>query len=171
MVADGHKIVEKRWVIFPQACLLDTSEQVQPNGVDLRSDEIIQVEGRAYLPRDGKMDFSELRGRKQTLKEGVWHLRAGYHYLVNFQEYISVPEGYCATILPRSSMLRVGSFLTSALYDTGFEGVLGCSLRPINPISIQWGARLAQVIFMKADFSGHRYTGRYQGSRSQHHGN
>lgn len=162
---DGRSIVERHYVTFPDD-LYNTDEQIQPNGVDLRVHRVVHVSGVARLPSDtSKLDGDLVNITEIPPKNGWFSLKVNPgNYLVDFRENITVPDGYCAIIIPRSSMARTGINVLSGLWDTGFTGRLGASIRNLNPIDIQYGARLAQVMFVKSEFSGHRYSGRYQGT-------
>lgn len=164
MILSGRSVVEKRYVTFPND-FYNTDEQVQPNGVDLRLERVVHVNGRPELPANGRINADNVQINEVPAKEGWFdlHLLQG-NYLVDFRESISVPDGYCAIIITRSSLVRCGVDLFTGLWDTGFQGRLGGSLRLKNPIRLQYGARLGQVMFYKAEFNGHRYSGGYQGT-------
>lgn len=168
MILDGATIVAKNYVTFPSNGVFDEEEQIQPNGVDLRLETLKLVSGRAALPRDTHIIGTEIQINEVTPKDGWFdlHSQSG-NYLVDFAETISVPDGYCATIITRSSLRRVGMDVVAGLYDTGFSGRLGASIRIRNPVRIQVGARIAQVMFHTAQFNGHRYAGMYQNTTSQ----
>lgn len=167
MVLDGKTIVARNYVTFGDD-LYNTEEQIQPNGIDLRLDSVSHVSGKPILPAVGRIDPQAITITKIPPKEGWFnlHLLQG-NYLVDFKETISVPDGYCAMIITRSSLVRCGVDVVSALWDTGFNGQLGASLRLKNQFAVQRGARLAQVVFWKSEFSGHRYTGAYQNAKTQ----
>lgn len=170
MILDGRTVIEKGMVSFPKdeyEVAFDTEEQAQPNGVDLRCIAVSQISGNLRVPREGSVSFNEIRHEEIPWKNGWISLKPGVHYVVNFRENIAVREGFCAIIVARSSLLRGGAHITSAVWDTGFEGKLGGVIRPLNPMDIELGARLAQVQFHQAVFNGHRYEGRYQGTSSQ----
>lgn len=166
MVLDGRSIIEKAMVTFSSDVLLDTEDQIQPNGVDLRIDKLYEVNGRVTIPREGKAK-SDLRAREVDPKDGYWSITPGGLYYVDFLETISVSDEWCATLATRSSLVRAGVDVVSGLWDTGFKGTLGCTLRVWSPVDIEWGAKLCQVMFWKSVFNGHYYTGRYQGTTSQ----
>lgn len=168
MVIDGRTILEKQLVTIPNDNYsFDEEKQVQPNGLDLRVTAISLVSGKAQVPRDSHTNYTNMHISPLGWKDGYVTVAAGSQYVVDFREEISVREGFCAIIVPRSSLLRSGLFITSALWDTGFQGQLGGSLRPLNQIEIEFGARLAQVVFFKSEFNGLRYEGRYQNTTSQ----
>lgn len=166
MVLDGRTIVEKNYVTFPNDReVFNTDEQVQPNGVDLRAVRMVHVQGRASLPVEGRIDPEYIHIDEIPPKDGWFELdRMHGNYLVDFRESVSVPDGFCAIIITRSSLVRVGVDLFTGLWDTGFQGKLGASIRLRNPARIQYGARMGQVMFHKSTFNGHRYTGAYAGT-------
>lgn len=168
MVLDGRSIVEKRMVMLGDSELLDTTSQIQPNGVDLRVDKLYEVHGKVQVPHDGKVAH-ELQIREIEPKTNWFQIKptAGNLYYADFVEEISVPGGWCATLITRSSLVRSGVDVVSGLWDSGFSGKLGCCLRIAAPIEIEWGARLCQVMFHESKFNGHLYDGRYQNSNSQ----
>ena len=55
----------------------------------------------------------------------------------------------------------------AGLYDSGWQGRLGGSLRIHGDVTIEYGAKLAQLVVMESRYRGALYTGRYQGSDSQ----
>lgn len=172
MVVDGRSVVEKMIVTFPDT-LFDNEIVVQPNGVDLRAHKIYHALGSVTLERDKKIDTSGMQITEVPLKDGFWNLGELYqhnevgNYLVDFRESCSMRAGFSGTIVPRSSMLRTGIFVTSAWWDTGWDGRLGASARIRNPIRIEYGAALAQLIVYKSEFNGAMYQGQYQGKDSQ----
>lgn len=167
MVLDGRSILDKGIVTFPNE-LYDNETVVQPNGIDLRVDKVFYLAGTVTLPRDKKIQTNRLTVSEIPLKDGAFELiYPEGNYLVDFREDCSMKDGFCGIIIPRSSLLRTGIFVTSALWDTGFHGRLGASIRIRNKIKIQHGAALAQLVVMKGEFNGHRYEGRYLDKVSQ----
>lgn len=164
MVLDGKTIVEKKYVTFPDD-LYNTDEQIQPNGVDLRLDRVVYVNGRPELPVEGRLNADNVQVQEIPPKEGWFELAYMQgNYLVDFRESISVPPGFCAIIITRSSLVRCGCDIFTGLWDTGFQGRLGGSLRLRNPLRLQYGSRIGQVMFHKAQFNGQLYNGSYQGT-------
>ncbi|MCP4228724.1 MAG: deoxyuridine 5'-triphosphate nucleotidohydrolase, partial [bacterium] len=67
---------------------------------------------------------------------------------------------------PRSSLLRMGATLNTALWDTGYVGRSQTPLNVMNSegINLKRGARLMQLVFVKLDERlGSVYEGKYQG--------
>ena len=79
-------------------------------------------------------------------------------------ESIFVPDNMMAIFHVRSSYSRKGVFLTSGVWDSGFQGRLGCSMYNMagTSITIPDGERIGQVYFIYAD-SASLYNGQYQG--------
>lgn len=167
MVIDGQSIIDRHLVTIPEGPGIDTEKQIQPNGIDLRVESISVVQGVTDVPRDDHVGYQEISYDQLPVYKHRIYLEGGKSYVVNFRETISVQDGFCAIIVPRSSLLRTGTLITSALWDTGFNGKLGGVIRPLNDLKIEPGARLAQVLFLQAEFNGKRYEGRYQGHTSQ----
>lgn len=165
---DGRTILDKHLVSIPNdQYVFDVEKQMQPNGFDLRVVSISTAVGSVTVPAEQHVDYSQMIVNRVDCKDGYFSLKANQNYVVNYRESISVKDGFAAIIVGRSSLLRAGIFITSALYDTGFEGQLGGVIRPMNNAKIQFGARLGQVIFHESKFNGMRYQGRYQGTNSQ----
>lgn len=167
MVLDGRTILDKHYVTLSDA-VVDADSQVQPNGIDLRLARLYEVQGKVQVPTEGKV-LHDLTIAELKPKENWFRLKPspGTLYYADFLEKIAVPAGWCATLITRSSLVRSGVDVVSGLWDSGFEGQLGCCLRFQAPITIEWGARLCQVMFHDSKFNGHLYNGRYQGSNSQ----
>ncbi|MBQ9021457.1 MAG: dUTP diphosphatase [Eggerthellaceae bacterium] len=70
---------------------------------------------------------------------------------------LAIPEGYAGFVLPRSgSAIKQGLSLVNApgLIDSGYRGELACiciNLDAHNPIEIQVGDRIAQLVVMKVE--------------------
>lgn len=168
MVLSGKKLIEDKIVTFPQDGMeFDLGAQLQPNGIDLRIIELFEVTGQAHLGRDKPMDFSNVRVDPVFFDNGLVKLRPGRHYLVNFREHLTLDGSHCALIIPRSSMLRAGVDVRSALWDTGWNGRLGGVIKVTNSLTVEYGARLAQIVVYEAETSDVKYSGRYQGADSQ----
>lgn len=166
-VLDGKTIVDKKYITFPDD-IYSQIEQEQANGVDLRLHRVFEVTGRGHLPATGKMSFDNIQSQEINPKNGWFSFQKDRHYAVDCRETINVPEHYCSILIPRSSLLRAGVYLTSALWDANFYGRTGGFLYAVNPIDIQYGARIGQMVFFKADYNGGAgYQGRYQGKDSQ----
>lgn len=141
----------------------DLPTQLTPNGIDLTLKKVEKFTSR------GCLDFSnEERKLPETEEipfiEGWVHLDEGC-YKVTFNEIISIPPDMIALARPRSSLLRSGATIESAVWDAGFKGVSISLLLVLNPhgISLKRNSRLMQLFFVKmSQKAQHRYQGIYQ---------
>lgn len=89
--------------------------------------------------------------------------------LASTMEYIKLPPDVTAFVEGRSSVGRIGLFVENAGWvDPGFEGELTLELFNANrqPIRLQAGRRICQVVFARMDQQASRpYSGKYQGQR------
>jgi len=137
-------------------------EQVQPNGVDLTLEAVLEPDEVGRIGRDGKT----VADRSEIEPEGddrVFHLDPG-GYVVRYTETVGIPEEHVGFILPRSSLMRNGTTLETAVWDAGYEGKGEGLLQVTHPIEIEQGARFGQIVLAAADHEG-LYDGSYQGER------
>jgi dUTP pyrophosphatase len=135
-------------------------EQVQPNGVDLTVDAILEPSERGRIGRDGK----HVADREPIEPDdGAYVLPAG-GYVARYGERIRIPEGHVGFVYPRSSLMRNGCMLHTAVWDAGYEGRGEGLLAVHREVEIERGARIAQLVFAEANHDG-TYDGSYQGER------
>jgi deoxycytidine triphosphate deaminase len=135
-------------------------EQVQPNGVDLTLEAVLEPSEVGRIGRDGKT----VADRTEIEPEGddrVYHLDPG-GYVVRYAETVGIPEEHVGFILPRSSLMRNGTTLETAVWDAGYEGKGEGLLQVTHPIEIEQGARFGQIVLAEAAHEG-LYDGSYQG--------
>ncbi|WP_248517050.1 deoxyuridine 5'-triphosphate nucleotidohydrolase [Salinarchaeum laminariae] len=137
-------------------------EQVQPNGVDLTLEAVLEPDEVGRIGRDGKT----VADRTEIEPEGddrVFHLEPG-GYVVRYTETVAIPEEHVGFILPRSSLMRNGTTLETAVWDAGYEGKGEGLLQVTHPIEIEQGARFGQIVLADAAHED-LYDGSYQGER------
>lgn len=141
--------------------------QVQPNGVELTLDAV------ATWNEAGRLGTAEEDriippGSAVPFDEGGWvYLREGA-YLITFRETVHIPPDLCALGRPRSSLLRMGVSVATALWDSGYSGRSRALLDVRNPagVRLRRGARVIQLVFFLLPAPAERlYQGRYQGER------
>ncbi len=143
---------------------VDLEEQVQPNGVDLTLREIalIQSSGQITAQNDQRLvsDLSPL------VFDGLGYidLLPGA-YIITYNEVVHLPEDIMALGRPRSSLLRCGVTVGTAVWDAGYEGRSQSLLVVYNPrgFRLQKNARVMQLIFMRLSEKTEGYKGAYQG--------
>jgi dUTP pyrophosphatase len=144
--------------------LVDLEEQVQPNGVDLTLREI------ALLQSSGKIAASNDQRQLSDLSPlvfdglGFIDLLPGC-YIITYNEVVHLPQDIMALGRPRSSLLRCGVTVGTAVWDAGYEGRSQSLLVVYNPrgFRLQKNARVMQLIFMRLSGKTEGYKGAYQG--------
>lgn len=139
-------------------------EQIQPNGVDLTIGTVFRTSGMAEFTESGysKPDRTMLEPKD----DGAYRLPPG-QYPIIYGEKIEIPDGYVARVYPRSRLMRSGLHLTSALWDSGYEGVGEGLLqipRAIRKVKIRDGLPIAQMSFITAE-AAESYDGTHQNER------
>lgn len=82
-------------------------------------------------------------------------------YSVEFNEGCKLVDGVSANIYHRSSIVRMGNFITSGYYDTGFEvDNMGCILHVNSSLFIELNGRIAQIVLQESE-NTFSYNGQY----------
>lgn len=140
---------------------LSLTEQLQPNGFDLTLRELGTLTTAGNMGREP--DRRELSA-VQTLdfNQYDWvHLPQG-SYLITFNEIVNLPLDLMALGRPRSSLLRSGLSIHTAVWDAGYRGRSQALLAVHNSLGydVQRGARLMQLVFFRLE---EQVTEGYQG--------
>jgi len=134
-------------------------EDVQPNAVDLRLGKVFRILENWFII-DEKQKLHRGSKEIQPDEEGYYNLEPG-HYEVIMENEIEVAEGEAGFVITRSTLNRNGVFLTSGLYDSGYQGVMaGVMHVHIGPMRIQSGTRIGQYLSFTAE-ALHKYDGDY----------
>ena len=142
----------------------DEAKQRQPAGYDFSVRSIARFNGPATL------DFTNEKRQLPELEELAWpadsspiELAPG-GYLVTYNETVSVPEHSAGILLPRSSLMRCGATLHSALWDPGYVGKGQGLMTVYNTLRLHRDARIAQFILIAIEGQVESlYSGQYQG--------
>jgi dUTP pyrophosphatase len=140
-------------------------EQIQPNGVELTLAEVGVWAGPGRLAFDNS---SRVIPEVEALpfdEEGWIHLDPG-GYAITFRETVNLSADLCALARPRSSLLRMGVTVATALWDTGYRGRSRALLLVSNAagVDLARGARLVQLLFFRLPAPlADGYDGAFQG--------
>lgn len=101
-----------------------------------------------------------------TMDDGSkYYILAPGSYSLTFEQGVKLPTNKTAFIRHRSSILRCGAIITSGVYDPGFEvDEMGAVLIATQPITIEKGARVAQIIIFDNN-EADAYDGQWQGTK------
>ena len=126
------------------------AKDVQPNAVDLRLGKIFKIKDNVFtIDEDQKIH----RGSEEyePWKDGYYYLYPG-SYEVIMENEIHVGPDEAGFVITRSTLNRNGLFLTSGLYDTGYEGVMAGVLHVnVGLARIKPGTRIGQYLNWKAE--------------------
>ncbi len=128
--------------------LVDVEKQIQPNGIDLTLDTVSGFVGPGILAMDNAN--RRLPGTQQYTfdPDHQVYLSPGC-YEVRFNETINLPNDVMAYTRPRSSLLRSGVALHTAVWDAGYSG-RGVALLVVynsHGFRMEHNARIAQMVF------------------------
>lgn len=132
---------------------------VQPNAVDLRLGKVFKI-SQSTFKIDEKEKIHRGSFEMKPDAQGYFNLAEG-HYEVIMDNMITVGENEAGWVITRSTLNRNGVFLTSGLYDTGYDGVMAGMMHvTCGPMRIQKGTRIGQYLSFNAE-SLHKYDGDY----------
>jgi dUTP pyrophosphatase len=143
---------------------INLEEQVQPNGIDLTLREV------SMLQSSGKIAVKNSQRLVSDLSPLVFDglnfidLMPGA-YIVTYNEIIHLPKNIMALATPRSSLLRCGVTINTAVWDAGYSGRSQSLMVVYNPqgFRLQRNARIVQLVFLQLTQETEGYHGVYQG--------
>lgn len=142
-----------------------TTNQVQPNAIDLRVDQIRQIKNSIFeIDEENKTH----RGSDELKldEQGYWSLENGVYEII-MEGIVTIGPDEAGWVITRSTLNRNGLFITSGLYDSGYSGVMAGALHvACGSARIQRGTRVGQFLLFKAE-ALNQYDGDY-GIGGQH---
>ena len=153
-----------RWMLRATPPLVegirDETTQIQPCGVDLTVRTVSGFESGGAVGYDN-VDRTLSGTTPLPWSDGWVQLPAGPYHIV-YDEQVNLPEDIMALAYPRSSLLRCGVTVYSAVWDPGYSGRGEALMIVHNPhgFRLKHGARLVQLVFTR--LSG-PVQGRYEG--------
>jgi dUTP pyrophosphatase len=159
---DIHRLLQQEPPLIEGGINLD--EQVQPNGVDLTLREV------AMLQSSGRVAVQDSQRLVSNLAPLVFDgldfvdLMPGA-YIVTYNEIVHLPKNVMALATPRSSLLRCGVMVNTAVWDAGYSGRSQSLMVVYNPqgFRLQRNARIVQLVFLWLTGETEGYQGIYQG--------
>ena len=142
---------------------INLEEQVQPNGFDLTLREV------AMLQSTGKITIENSQRQVSDLAPlvfdglGFIDLMAGA-YLITYNEIVHLPKNITALAAPRSSLLRCGVTVNTAVWDAGYSGRSQSLMIVYHPqgFRLQKNSRVMQLVFLELTQETEGYNGIYQ---------
>jgi len=143
---------------------IDLEAQLQPNGFDLTLREI------ALLQTAGKIAVSDsqrvISGLSPLVFDGLDFIDLmPAAYTITYNEIVHLPNDIMALARPRSSLLRCGVSVGTAVWDAGYSGRSQSLMVVHNPqgFRLQKNARIVQLVFFQLTGETEGYNGAYQG--------
>jgi dUTP pyrophosphatase len=138
------------------------ADQLQPNGVDLSLEAVWRFSSEGVLGTDSR----RLSERQELEFDAAGRLALGHGaYGIRYAEWVAMPADCGGLCFPRSSLLRMGAHVPTAVWDAGYAGRGEGLLVVTNPhgLRVERGARIVQlVLFRLSEPPGAVYAGRYQ---------
>ena len=144
--------------------VVNREEQVQPNGFDLTLESVWQIEGAGAIGVTNAERTIPPRVPVAPSGDG-WFTLAPGTYVIRFREVVALPLGVMAFGRPRSSVLRCGAAIHTAVWDAGYRGRSEALLvvYAASGLRLAAGARVLQLVFVRLEAPTHAYAGTYQG--------
>ncbi len=149
-------IVEKKLV----ENYINLEKQLQPNGFDCTLRAVYRIKGV------GKIDFDnserEIPPVEELEFENDWvYLDRGV-YRARINEVVNLPKDLMAFARPRSSLIRCGANILTAVWDAGYRGRSEVGIVVYNGLWLKKNARIVQLVFIKLSGESEGYSGIYQ---------
>ena len=143
---------------------LDLETQVQVNGFDLTLRDVAETRSAGTIAAaNSQRSVSEL---SPLVFDGSGYLElAPGIYIITYNEVVHLPKNIMALGRPRSSLLRCGVNVGTAVWDAGYSGRSQSLLMVQNPLGfrLQQNARIIQLVFLELTSGTEGYRGVYQG--------
>ncbi len=144
--------------------MIDPKVQIQPNGIELTLSRIEIHEGSGAIAFDNSERKLPAVRSIDFDTEGWVHLAEGSYEII-FNEIVNIPKNLAAIAKPRSSLLRCGVTVETAVWDAGYSGRSESLLVVHNKkgFKIRKNARVLQLLFFRLDEEVRNgYSGIYQ---------
>lgn len=128
----------------------DADHQIQPNGVDLTLREIALFASAGSLGLDNTDRV--ISGTSPLVFDGLGRLDLPSGcYLITYNEVVNLPRNVMALVKPRSSLLRCGVSVHSAVWDAGYSGRSQSLMVVYNPrgFRLYRDVRVVQMVFFR----------------------
>lgn len=159
--ADIHRLLRRQPPLIEGWVNLE--EQVQPNGIDLTLREVALPQSAGTITvNNHQRRVSELA---PLMFDGLGFINLMPDvYIITYNEIVNLPKNIMALATPRSSLLRCGVTVNTAVWDAGYSGRSQSLMVVYNPqgFRLQRNARIVQLIFCRLTRETEGYRGAYQ---------
>jgi dUTP pyrophosphatase len=143
---------------------INLGEQLQPNGFELTLRDIARFQNAGQIGAENKTRRLPDLAPLLFANDGFMDIISG-SYLITYNEIVHLPNNMMALGRPRSSLLRCGVTIGTAVWDAGYEGRSQSLMVVYNTqgFRVQKNARVMQLVFFRLSSETDRYSGIYQG--------
>jgi len=176
--ADGSKVLDKQ--IQPHGVELTVDKVFKCNNYTVLGDddyskaprrEAHLVESGTYQDKSDDVNhrrhFLDEIDSDESQQDGYITLDTDHYVLIEgphvirYNEKISIPDDHVGFVFPRSRVIRSGNYLSTAVWDSGYEGRGEGGLH-VNCMSfLEKGMRIGQMIMCRASVM-EQYSGSHQ---------
>ena len=127
---------------------INLEEQLQPNGIDLTVRDIALIASAGQIGPTAEERRLSSHSPLQFDALGFLELPPGC-YVVTYNEIVNLPRNITALGRPRSSLLRCGVSIGTAVWDAGYSGRSQSLMVVYNPYGFRLSrnARIMQLVF------------------------
>lgn len=143
---NGYEVLKEKYPDFDE-------EQRTPNGIDLRLGKVYTLDNQKEqygLYKDEKVipEYNEITPIKDDKGRLVWEFLSYKPYILEIDKPIKIDSDCAQLYTSRSTLLRCGTSLHTAVGDAGFYGKLSFLFVNFNiPLFVmEKGVRFAQLI-------------------------
>lgn len=143
---------------------IDLEKQLQANGFDLTLRDVAVPQSMGQVAADNSQRV--LPDTSPLVFDGMGSIELVCGtYIVTYNEVVHLPKNVMALGRPRSSLLRCGVTVGTAVWDAGYEGRSQSLLVVYNPrgFRVQKNTRITQLVFFTLTGESEGYGGVYQG--------
>ena len=141
----------------------DLESQVQPNGFDITLRDISRLKTPGQISVNNTERVVSELSPMDFDSNGFIYLEPGI-YSITYNEIVHLPNNVMALARPRSSLLRCGVSVGTAVWDAGYSGRSESLLNVYHPegFRVQKNARVVQLVFFRLTENTKGYSGTYQ---------
>jgi dUTP pyrophosphatase len=143
---------------------LNLDAQLQANGFDLTLRDVAAIASAGQISVANRERVVSGLSPLAFDATGYIALTPG-SYMITYNEIVHLPKDIMALGRPRSSLLRCGVTVGTAVWDAGYEGRSQSLLVVYNKLGfrVQKNARITQLVFFTLTGESEGYNGIYQG--------
>ncbi len=171
MYINPLQAIREDWIKFPE--WMDEEMKlkcIQPNAIDITLDRAFKLSNVESFTFSETTKVMRTPIEVPTVNNYLTIDVGSTDILSDF--FVNIPAGVAAFLIVRSTLNRNGLFVTSGLYDSGFNNLIGFAIQNNgHPAYIAPHTRVAQIVFVKSEDSGVLYTGGYNNNPGQHWSN